>query len=123
MILLVSGSRTITNYKLVEKAIFDIHFQDSFNPPGKITRIIAGEAQGVDQLAKQMAHRHSFPYTGYPARWEQYGKRAGYIRNKQMLEEGKPDMVLAIWDGISRGTKNMIELAQQVGIETRVVRA
>jgi hypothetical protein len=58
----------------------------------------------------------------FPADWGTFGKRAGPIRNKQMLEEGKPDLVIAFWDGNSPGTKNMIDQAQAKGISVKVIK-
>lgn len=59
----------------------------------------------------------------FPADWKQYGKAAGPIRNKQMLDEGQPDLVLCFHDDIekSKGTKNMYELAKARGIKTKLI--
>lgn len=51
----------------------------------------------------------------YPADWARFGKSAGYLRNKQMLEEGKPDLVVAFPGG--RGTANMIAIAMKAGVK------
>ncbi len=51
----------------------------------------------------------------YPAQWEKYGRRAGYLRNKQMLEEGKPELVIAFPGGV--GTRMMVQLAKTAGVE------
>lgn len=74
--------------------------------------IIHGGASGADSLAGIIALTLNIPVKVYPAEWKKYGKSAGYIRNAQMLEEGKPDKVLAFWDGKSPGTKMMIKLTQ-----------
>jgi hypothetical protein len=55
----------------------------------------------------------------FPANWKQYGKSAGYRRNTQMLEEGKPDIVIAFPGG--RGTEMMCEIAETAGITVRRV--
>lgn len=58
------------------------------------------------------------------AEWDKYGRAAGPIRNKQMLLyvlEAKP-LVIAFWDGISRGTKNMVSQAEKADVEVRIVR-
>lgn len=77
--------------------------------------IISGEARGADTMAKEFANTWDMPYIGYPADWNKYGKLAGHIRNKQMLEEGKPDLVVAFPGG--RGTANMIEISKKAGVE------
>lgn len=125
MRVLVCGSRDFSDAEALKKALLDFHFDRWEGPPalGKIDTIIAGEARGADMLAKTFAHRFSFKYQGFPALWNQYGKRAGYLRNQQMLDEGKPDIVFAFWDGQSRGTKMMIELAQKAGVEVKIFRS
>jgi len=77
--------------------------------------IIEGECPtGVDQIAVEWAVVNWTGLKGYPADWIQYGKRAGYIRNQQMLTEGKPDLVVAFPGG--RGTKMMVSLAEKAGV-------
>jgi len=123
MRVLVCGSRDWIDRKLIEKTLLDFHFSEmkSFEDGGKIDTIISGEAQGADLLAKGIAHHHKFKYIGFPALWNQYGKRAGYVRNQQMLDEGNPDIVFAFWDGQSRGTKMMIDLAKKAGVPVKVI--
>ena len=85
----------------------------------KIDVIIEGEAPGADTMALRWAKDSGIPVERYPAQWDKYGKSAGPIRNKQMLDEGKPDLVIAFHANISasRGTKNMISQAQAAGIQ------
>lgn len=73
------------------------------------TLIISGEARGADSWAKQWANDRNIKYKGYPADWNLYGAKAGYYRNKQMLEEGNPELVVA-FPG-EKGTRMMISLA------------
>lgn len=77
--------------------------------------IIQGEAKGADYLAKMWAKNFGVDYESYPADWNKYGKRAGFIRNVQMLNEGKPDLVIAFPGG--KGTAMMINLAEKAGVE------
>lgn len=77
--------------------------------------IIAGKAKGADSGAVDWAVVNWVSFKEYPADWSKYGKRAGYIRNKQMLEEGKPDLVIAFPGG--RGTAMMVDLAKKAGVE------
>lgn len=69
------------------------------------------------------AKMHSLPFTIFPAEWSKYGKSAGMIRNKQMLQYalGTKPVIIAFWDGKSRGTENMIEQGQEAGAEVIVV--
>lgn len=80
-----------------------------------VVTIIAGGADGADSLAASWAAVENVNYKEYKADWYQYGKAAGPIRNKRMLEEGKPDLVIAFPGG--KGTANMVALAKGAGIE------
>lgn len=77
--------------------------------------IITGGAKGVDTIAHKIAINNWLNTEVYEADWEKYGKAAGYIRNKQMLDEGKPDLVIAFPGG--KGTKMMVKLAKEAGVE------
>lgn len=79
--------------------------------------IISGLAKGVDSIAVDWAVMNYVSWTGYPADWETYGRKAGVLRNIQMLEEGKPDVVLAFPGG--RGTEHMKKIARKAGIKVR----
>lgn len=78
--------------------------------------IIAGEARGADFFAKQWALDNLLPdqYIGFPADWDRYKKRAGFIRNVQMRDEGKPNMVIGLPG--NTGTKMMLSLSAEKGI-------
>lgn len=73
--------------------------------------LIVGRAPGVDSFAEDWAVVHWVPYTPYEADWPKYGKSAGYIRNKQMRDEGKPDIGVAFPGG--KGTANMTALLKE----------
>jgi hypothetical protein len=83
--------------------------------------IIHGNARGVDKTSGAFAETHERPHHVYPAQWEKYGKAAGPIRNKQMLDEGKPDLVIAFLAPNSRGTQNMIDQATKAGLPVKIV--
>lgn len=59
----------------------------------------------------------------YPANWQRYGRAAGPVRNQQMLDEGKPDLILAFHQDIvnSKGTADMIRRANRAGVPTRIL--
>ncbi len=84
--------------------------------------IIEGEAKGADTIAREVGEVYGIPVLPFPAEWGKFGKGAGPIRNKQMLKEGRPDLVIAFHANIteSKGTKNMLEQARNRGIETRL---
>ncbi len=107
---IIAGSRTITNYHHVEKAIA----LSGFKP----TEIVSGTARGVDQLGEIWAKNNNIPVAQYPADWDRYGKSAGYRRNEVMAKNA--DALIAVWDGSSKGTVHMIELAKENGLKVYV---
>jgi hypothetical protein len=76
--------------------------------------IIAGGARGADRLARAWADERGVPCVTYPANWALHGMSAGPIRNRQMLVEGKPDMVFAFPGG--SGTADMVRQAREAGV-------
>lgn len=81
-----------------------------------LSEIIQGGANGADYLALLWARRNNILCSDkYAADWKTYGKRAGFIRNAQMLAEGKPNQVVAFPGG--RGTADMIRQAESAGFE------
>lgn len=84
--------------------------------------IIEGEAKGADFLARVWAKWLGHEYEAYPADWKTYGKKAGPIRNTQMLREGKPDLVIAFLAEGSVGTKDMINQSEKAGVPVKVIR-
>lgn len=81
----------------------------------KIDVIIHGAAPGADSLAGEWAKANNIPVESYPADWNTHGRSAGHIRNKQMLVDGKPNIIVAMPGG--RGTSNMIEISKRAGIK------
>lgn len=71
--------------------------------------IVSGGARGVDDEVHRMADAHRMRYTELAADWEKYGKRAGFVRNQEIVDYA--DRVVAFWDGESKGTKHTIDLA------------
>ena len=84
-----------------------------------MTMIIEGEADGADALARDCGVAHRLPHRPYPANWKKYGKKAGGIRNQQMLDEGHPVLVVAFAGGT--GTADMIRRAKKAKITTWVL--
>ncbi len=74
--------------------------------PPYTTEIVSGGAKGVDQIAKAVAKELGIPFTEFLPDYETYGKRAPLVRNDRIVEYA--DMVLALWDGESRGTQYVI---------------
>jgi hypothetical protein len=116
---LVCGGRDFTDYPLLCKTL-DGLLAASTLPPSD-TVIIHGDANGADRLASQWAVDNGLKVEPYPADWAKQGRAAGPIRNKRMLEEGKPDLVVAFPGG--RGTANMTKQAGEAGVPVMVIAA
>lgn len=114
MRVLVCGSRDCTDHVFVNRNLIDLGIRHC-------DFIIHGGARGVDTLAGLFAKFFGMNVQSYPAKWGEHGKAAGPIRNKQMLDEGKPDLVIAFLAPGSRGTKNMIDQATKAGVPVKVI--
>lgn len=82
--------------------------------------LVCGEATGVDTIARTYCEANGIDIDSYPADWDNLGKAAGPIRNKQMAQNA--DALLAFWDGKSPGTTDMIKTAKRLGLEIRKVK-
>jgi len=85
--------------------------------------IIHGNANGADRLSGMVALSLDMMVESYPANWSEYGRAAGPIRNQQMLDEGKPNLVIAFHSNLenSKGTADMVRRARKANIPIRVV--
>lgn len=113
MRILVCGHREFDDWNLLCSTLEPYASSDNI--------IIEGEAKGADFLARVWAKWQCMSYEPYPADWKTYGKAAGPIRNKQMLVEGKPDLVIAFLAKGSIGTKDMIKQSKEAKVEVVVV--
>jgi len=110
MKLIIAGSRSITDKQKVFEIIEENNQrwqQDNIF----ITEIVSGRARGIDNLGEEYARKNNISIKFFPADWNKHGKSAGYIRNAEMAKYA--DGLLAIWDGESKGTKHMIEIAKK----------
>lgn len=76
--------------------------------------IIHGDARGADRMGGLWGHRRKIDVITFPADWDAYGNAAGHIRNQQMIDEGRPDCVVACPGG--RGTADMVQRAMKAGV-------
>lgn len=114
MKVIVAGSRNFNDYKLLRRKLDTL----LSNTPEPI--IISGTAHGADTLGERYAKEKGYKCLRYPADWNKYGKSAGYKRNKIMAL--KADALVAFWDGKSRGTRHMIQLAKSYRLKIKVVK-
>ena len=75
----------------------------------------------ADQMADKYARDNRIEVIKFPADWATYKKHAGFLRNRQMAAESHADFCVAVWDGKSNGTRNMIQEATMYGIPSRVI--
>lgn len=113
MRVLVCGSRRWHDRDRIGRRMFDL-------PPSDETVVVHGAARGADRIAEQEAQKCGLFVEAHPADWERHGKRAGIIRNLEMLDSGV-DLVIAFWDGRSSGTKHTMDEAHRRGIPVEVI--
>jgi len=111
--LAVVGSRTITDFNIVADYLDDLIFKT--NKISAVGLIISGGARGIDRLAERYADERGIKKKVIKPDWNTYGKRAGYLRNIEIVKNAS--MVVAIWDGKSKGTKHTIDIAEREGKE------
>ena len=114
MRVLVCGGRNFKD----EAAVFQ-----TLDQIGGVAHLIEGGAKGADTLARLWANRNLGPdqLTTFEAEWRVHGKAAGAIRNQRMLDEGKPDLVVAFPGG--RGTADMVRRAERAGVPVQKLKA
>lgn len=112
--LIVAGGREFDNYKLLNGALNHL----TKNVGAVI--VVSGKARGADNLGERWAKEHGHIVEEYPADWDKYGKSAGYKRNALMAKNA--GALVAFWDGKSKGTKHMIDLAKLHGLKVRTIR-
>jgi hypothetical protein len=111
--MLICGDRNWTDKDLLQKVM-------STFPPG--TTVIHGGARGADSIAGDVAKELGFSVVVFKADWKRFGKAAGVLRNVEMLNDGKPDGVIAFHHDIrkSKGTAHMVKIAKEKGIEVEI---
>jgi len=103
MKVIIAGSRSIT---LTPEQIDEIVKESGF----EVTELVCGMARGIDRSGKAWAQSRGIKVTEMPAHWKEHGQAAGFIRNRQMADYS--DVLIAIWDLKSPGTRNMMACMQ-----------
>lgn len=116
MKVIIAGGRDFTNTAAMYEVLNELHDNQIITED---FTLVCGMARGADITAYHLCHEHGIPIEEYPANWTEYGKRAGYIRNEVMA--GTADILIAFWDGTSKGTKHMIDTMNQQGKPVYVV--
>lgn len=110
---IIAGSRDFDDYELL-KSKCDYFLRN------REVEIVSGTARGADVLGERYAEERDLVVKRFPADWDKYGKRAGYLRNVEMAEYA--DALITFWDGKSRGTKHMIDIAREKDLKIRIVK-
>lgn len=110
---IIAGSRTVVDYITVLTAI-----REAREYGIRVTQVVSGTARGVDKLGEKYAEHMSLPVAYFPALWDKHGKKAGIIRNQEMADYA--EACIAVWDGYSKGTKDMIERAWKANLKLYV---
>jgi hypothetical protein len=114
MKIVIAGSRNITNTQQVFSKIANGLSKLASGLDCKEITVISGGARGIDTIGEEWAKVVGSPIKRFLPNWNTYGKKAGYLRNKEMIKEA--DALIAIWDGKSPGTRHIIALAKFKGI-------
>lgn len=110
--LLVTGSRNFDDRKKMSRAFKRV--LEKFGYTDDLT-LISGGARGADSLAESIFRNWGFNVEVHKAEWDRYGKRAGHIRNSEMVKSGA-DICVAFPIGESRGTRNCMDQVRKAGI-------
>ena len=133
MNIIIAGGRDFDNYELLNQkcsiVINSLIFKDNIN-------IVSGKADGTDSLGERFAKENGYNVLEFPAEWDnlnavpciikvkkdgkEYNSLAGTNRNEKMAKIG--NILIAFWDGKSKGTKNMIRLAKKYNLETYIIK-
>jgi hypothetical protein len=106
MKLIIAGSRDFTDYQLLIDTLREEGFTSN-----TVTTVVSGCAHGADKLGERWAVSQCIPIARFPADWDSYGKRAGFVRNGEMAEYA--DACIVFWNGSSKGTKHMADIAKR----------
>ena len=118
MKIIIAGSRSLSNYELVAREC-DRFIGEYFSDCD--IEVVSGSCgHGADAIGEKYAADRGYPVVKFPADWNRHGRTAGPIRNAQMADYANAAIVF--WDGKSRGSMNMISLAQKKGLVVKVVR-
>lgn len=108
---IIAGSRDFEDYERLSE-VCDFMLQNKSD-----IEIVSGNARGADRLGEQYANQKGYKLSVFPADWS-LGKKAGYVRNESMAKNA--DALIAFWDGKSKGTDHMINIAKKYNLKVKV---
>lgn len=110
----VVGSRSFNDYELLKSKL------DTFHNKCQIDVIVSGGANGADSLGERWARENRIELLIFLPEWNKYGKSAGFKRNVEIVKNS--DVIIAFWDGQSKGTKHTIDLASEHKKPLKIIR-
>lgn len=113
MRIIIAGSRSATEAQ-VEQALGSCRWI------GFVSAIVSGGARGADEFGEAWARRAGVDVMLFVPDWKRLGKRAGPARNQEMAQHAEG--LVAVWDGVSRGTRSMIDYARRAGLRIHCLR-
>lgn len=125
--IIVAGSRDFNDYQLLSdtlmKYLTGMDDTDIVDNPSQV-KFISGTARGADTLGEQFAYKWNYEVKRFIPDWNGLGKRAGYVRNAEMAKYASEQtgILFAFWNGKSKGTKHMIDLANRYGLEVHIIK-
>lgn len=122
--IIIAGSRDFNDYEKLEEMMnkfFEHFYKYNKDEHYSCVKIISGTARGTDSLGERYAEEHGYEVVRFPADWDALGKRAGVIRNAEMAKYAAEDenegVLVVFWDGKSKGTEHMINIAKRYDIQ------
>jgi hypothetical protein len=112
--IIIAGSRGFSDFPLLYAKCEEVLANISE------AEIVSGTARGADKLGEHYASLKGYRVCQFPADWDKHGKSAGYVRNKEMADYA--DTLIAFWDGESKGTKHMIDLATERELSVHIIK-
>ena len=128
MRIIIAGSRDFNDVEMLNKEVLKVlnilYLESNNKLRRKDIEMISGTANGADKLGESFAKHYNIKLTLFPADWNKYGKSAGYKRNKQMSLYAKENngVLIAFWNGTSKGTKLMIDIAKEDALQVFVIK-
>lgn len=119
--IIFAGGRDFKDSRLAlsEFLLFSNEITEEYGLVEPFSEVVSGGARGADLVGEMVAKMCHLPVTRFIPNWDGLGKRAGFVRNSEMADYA--DVLLAFWDGVSRGTKHMIDVAIKKGLIVKVV--
>lgn len=109
---IIAGTREIADKDLVFQQLDE--YQATTDKP--ISLVISGHARGIDKIGEEWGEFYGLPIERYPAYWDLHGKKAGFLRNREMANVA--EAAVLFWDGESRGTRSMLKLSLERSLHT-----